>query len=114
MTREELKAHCKKEIEMCEVWAIGKGEKPGGKIYEEHKLVLELLEQEPKTGQWIEENINEWSRKVFCSECGCPSPFEHVSNGDIYSASGHGVSNKTKYCPNCGAKMVEPQESKDA
>ena len=47
MTREELKAHCKKEIEMCEFWAIGKGEKPSGKIYEEHKLILELLEQEP-------------------------------------------------------------------
>ena len=67
--------------------------------------------QEPKTGHWIEEIINECSRKVFCSECGCPPPFEHVSNGDIYSAGGYGVINKTKYCPNCGAKMVEPQES---
>lgn len=47
MTREELKEHCLKEIEMCELWAIGKGEKPSGKIYEEHKLILELLEQEP-------------------------------------------------------------------
>lgn len=44
MTREELKTHCKKEIEMCEFWALGKGEKPGGKIYEEHKLILELLD----------------------------------------------------------------------
>ena len=70
-----------------------------------------LLEQEPKTGYWIEENINEWSCKVFCSECGCPPPFEHVSNGDVYSASGYGVINKTKFCPNCGAKMVELQKS---
>ena len=70
-----------------------------------------LISQEPKTGHWVEENINEWSRKVFCSECGCPPPFEHISNGDVYSASGYGVSNKTKYCPNCGAKMFEPQES---
>jgi len=72
-----------------------------------------LNEQEPKTGHWIEENINEWSRKVFCSECGCSPPFEHFSNGDVYSATGYGVSNKTKYCPNCGAKMVEPQESEE-
>ena len=50
MTREELKAHCEKQIEMCEFWAIGKGEKPSGKIYEEHKLILELLEQEQR---WI-------------------------------------------------------------
>lgn len=47
MTREELKEHCEKQIEMCEMWAISKGEKPSGKIYEEHKLILELLEQEP-------------------------------------------------------------------
>ena len=46
MTREELKKHCEKQIEMCEMWAIHKGEKPSGKIYEEHKLILELLEQE--------------------------------------------------------------------
>lgn len=46
MTREELKAHCEKQMEMCEMWAISKGEKPSGKIYEEHKLILELLEQE--------------------------------------------------------------------
>ena len=47
MTRKELKAHCLKQIENCEVWAKCKGEEPHGKIYEEHKLILELLEQEP-------------------------------------------------------------------
>lgn len=50
MTREELKAHCLKQIEGCEMWARYKGEEPHGKIYEEHKLILELLEQEPR---WI-------------------------------------------------------------
>ena len=38
---------------MCEFWAIGKGEKPSGKVYEEHKLILELLEKEPR---WIPVN----------------------------------------------------------
>ena len=47
MTREELKKHCQKQIEGCEMWARCKGEEPHGKIYEEHKLILELLEQEP-------------------------------------------------------------------
>ena len=47
MTREELKEHCEKQIEHCELWATYKGEEPHGKIYEEHKLILELLEQEP-------------------------------------------------------------------
>lgn len=60
MTREELKEHCKKQIEMCEMWAKAKGEKPCGKIYEEHKLTLELLEQESvlnKIRSEIEEHV---------------------------------------------------------
>jgi len=50
MTREELKEHCLNEIKMCEMWARLKGEDTHRKVYEEHKLILELLEQEPK---WI-------------------------------------------------------------
>lgn len=51
MTREELKEHCEKQIENCEMWARCIGEEPHGKIYEEHKLILELLEQWPKS-EW--------------------------------------------------------------
>lgn len=46
MTRAELKEHCEKQIEMCEMLAKAKGENPCGKVYEEHKMILELLEQE--------------------------------------------------------------------
>ncbi len=46
MTREELRAHCLRQVENCEMWAKCKGEEPHGKVYEEHKLILELLEQE--------------------------------------------------------------------
>lgn len=49
MTREELKVHCEKQIKQCEMWAKHNGEEPGGKIYEEHKLILELLDQEPSS-----------------------------------------------------------------
>ena len=31
MTREELKAHCLKQIEGCEMWAKHNGEEPSGK-----------------------------------------------------------------------------------
>lgn len=50
--------------------------------------------QEPKTGHWIDNK----ARKDLCncSECGALSK--------AYS----------KYCHNCGAKMVEPQESEEA
>ena len=76
----------------------------------EHNYVLCEKGTEPKTGHWVEENTNEGGRKVFCSECGCPPPFEHISSGDVYSASGYGVINKTNYCPNCGAKLESEYE----
>lgn len=147
MTREELKEHCEKQIEMCEFWAISKGEKPSGKVYEEHKLILELLEQEPckntisrqaaidiierwlscddynkaerhimramqsvlydlpsvnsqpKIGHWIPmlpENADEEMEQPDsqCSQCGYEVDYWSLTN----------------YCPNCGAKMVEPKE----
>ena len=52
--------------------------------------------QEPKTGHWIAiENEEMDTIGYFCSVCDLPMETEE----------------KTKYCPNCGAKMVEPQES---
>lgn len=55
MTREELKKHCQKQIENCEMrerylqkrFGTTGEEQPHGNVYEEHKLILELLEQEP-------------------------------------------------------------------
>ena len=43
------------------------------------------LEQEPKTGHWID--MDEGFSPCECSECGAVE------------------FNKSKYCPNCGAKM---------
>ena len=48
---------------------------------------------QPKTGRWIFDEILD--RNYYCSEC--------KSMGVDY----------WDYCPNCGAKMVEPQESED-
>ena len=114
MTREELREHCKRQIQQFErVEKIMPVTPNDWKRYEEHKLILELLEQEPKTGHWVEEKINVGGRRVFCSECGSAPPFEYVSDGDVYSASGYGVINKTKYCPNCGARMFVSHESEE-
>ena len=49
-------------------------------------------EQEPKIGHWINTG-NYFTGAVKCSCCGKDS----LEDGD--------------YCPNCGAKMIEPQES---
>lgn len=51
MTREELKEHCKRQVQQFErVEKIMPVTPNDWKRYEEHKLILELLEQEPR---WI-------------------------------------------------------------
>lgn len=50
-----------------------------------------------KVGHWIKENPPMVEQYPFCSECGFVNPFENALN----------------YCPNCGARMVEPQERSD-
>ena len=107
MTREELREHCEKQIEMCEMWAISKGEKPSGKIYEEHKLILELLEQEPKTGHWILTDVEGY--KVWhcnCSECG-KDPQDYIGGSENWWLI---KNNLPKFCPNCGSNNGEVEE----
>lgn len=61
-------------------------------------LAIKALEQEPKTGYWV--------HGEYCSECGCDVPAYIIDwkwQKDM----------NAKYCPNCGARMVEPQESED-
>ena len=61
--------------------------------------------QEPKTGHWITKIKSDlrgdmWPTNPKCSECGG----EPYYSNTIYNY---------KYCPYCGAKMVEEQESED-
>ena len=58
--------------------------------------------QEPKTGHWIAQDIHNCHTDFKCSECGYIHSFMHIY--------GEPTADYT-YCPNCGAKMVEPQES---
>ena len=59
------------------------------------------IKQEPKTGQWIIYNYP-GHECVYCSSCK-----EEYYEEDLYI----GGSDFPKYCPNCGCRMVEPQES---
>ena len=66
---------------------------------------LPSVHAEPRTGHWEPTGydgyadgypvVDEWE----CSECG----YEHYGDDDTLTA----------FCPNCGAKMVEPQESEE-
>lgn len=55
---------------------------------------LKSVQPEPKTGHWIKINVNYYNR-YQCNQC------DRL------------VEEKTDFCPNCGAKMVEPKESED-
>ena len=79
------------------------------------ELISELpsvTPQEPKTGHWIERH-DDWGngiitdRRYKCSVC-------HGKHTDPETGEWHEVFDyKYPFCPNCGAKMVEPQESEE-
>ena len=70
------------------------------------KLVMDAptIEPERKKGKWIDEKINSYTSWTYCSECGKSAPFTCVSD-DHYGYHMHGETNKTNFCPNCGADM---------
>lgn len=59
---------------------------------------------EQRRGKWIDEKINSYTSRTYCSECGNSAPFICVS-GDHYGRNMHGKVKKTNFCPNCGAEM---------
>lgn len=58
-------------------------------------------EQEPKAGHWLGDSYG-----YICSNC------EHSLN-DLAQSMDYISFSKPKYCPNCGCRMVEPQESEE-
>lgn len=106
MTREELRAHCQRQIEGCEMFARWKGEEPHGKVYEEHKLILELLDQEPRKGHWINklQSDEDESCNAECSSC------HKRSDGYTYEY-GYGLKFiYPDFCPKCGSNNREVEK----
>ena len=62
-------------------------------------------EPERKTGEWIDEKPNTYTRKVYCSKCGCVALSEVKSEGDVYNPRNTFEFAKSNFCPNCGAEM---------
>ncbi len=67
-------------------------------IYQQILAMPSVTPQEPKTGHW------KWQTEDIyrCSECNEDIHVKEVLNVPQY-----------EWCPMCGAKMVEPQESED-
>jgi len=61
---------------------------------------LQPVTPKQKTGHWIEDDF---TGIIKCSICDNDAPISTTS-GEQYCSN---------YCPNCGVKMVEPQESED-
>lgn len=61
------------------------------------KMAIKALEKEPRKGHWNVKDNMWW----VCSACGCQTRMMKKYN-------------VPRFCPACGAKMVEPQESEEA
>ena len=111
MTREQATKIFRKEIECmshskCEDCILEKVCDPmrttplDSEYIEAYEMAIKALEQEPKTGHWIE--CDGWDGDVYYECSVCSEPFVLID--------GTPTDNLYNYCPNCGAKMVEPQE----
>ena len=89
MTKEEIIRNLKYTMEKYKNDTVGTF---GTNISVMCKDILDYLEQKTKTGHWIS-----METEKICSNCGWS----------------HSLVIPKNYCPNCGAKMVEPQESEE-
>lgn len=105
MTR-EIALHCMKSYsehhsDLCELCPIY-GQTGSDHCFEDAlEYVIKDLEQEPRKGHWVA--IDEEPHEDYeCDNCGYTIS-TYTANIEPHT--------EYKYCPNCGAKMVESQES---
>lgn len=108
MTREEAIAQLKMDRDLANFNPMTGEEEPMNedcrKSVEALDIAIKALEQEPKTGHWIEYSWNDNGLARWGLECDqCHKKYKY--GGEIW--------NNPNYCPNCGAKMIESQESEE-
>ena len=98
MTREEAINN----LNMISVAFVEAETKEQRKIIDDtFNMAIKALEQEPKTGRWINRHIiaNTSIDMIVCSECGEEFSYDAETGISEYN-----------FCPNCGAKMVQESE----
>ncbi len=65
-------------------------------------MAIKSLKQEPRKGHWFVDERPESDREIICSNCEQPIFKYHKMDFDY----------RPKFCPACGAKMVDPQEAR--
>ena len=102
--RQHRALFCKNRIEFM---ALSKDEK--ARVDEIDNCIADLInapstEPERKKGKWLDEKINSYTSRTYCSECGSSASFVYKSD-DYYGNHAYGETVKTNFCPNCGADM---------
>lgn len=109
---DEATVYCADRIEPCEdaisrQAVLGLAKKgvliSNGNYKSVCKVINELpsVNSQPKTGHWIEEDMFDGDVAYRCSEC----------NELFWIESGTPKDNEFNFCPKCGKRWVEPQES---
>lgn len=99
---------------ICDSKCISYEENCKGRIYKRCPDIAWVYDLPPvtpqqRTGHWIDENINPYTKRTYCKNCGKSAPFMAICD-EHCGEHMHGETVKNKYCPNCGKRMAESED----
>lgn len=110
MTEDPIRMSRDEMIDTLKGLVFGTFDRTTAKEREALDMAIKALEQEQKqkTGKWIIDNEYMDRRKMYhysvhCSNCGFRGDYSTDEEGSVMS----------NFCPNCGARMIESQESEE-
>jgi len=83
------------------------------------EMAIRALEQEPKTGHWIEHDWEKMREKGYYRCSVCDHAYQRYVKGirksevPYIDGQEYILWHNDNYCPNCGAKMLNSQEGEE-